>query len=158
MSRVVISVFSESQQGDSTMGLFEAEAAMLALEMAHQPFDYNKVDYYRAKIRRFVEREDAMFPGQPFLLDVSFGRTQLPDELNDRLEKWMLEHPAYSPFMKTFGKNYLISLLDDNSDKTLYPDLADCVAEGADFYLESGMVYLRDAGAVPIEARFLQPD
>jgi hypothetical protein len=60
----------------------------------------------------------------------------------------MTNHPEYSPFMRTFARYYLISLLDDDCDPTLYKHLADCVIEGGDFYLESGMMHLRDAAAI----------
>jgi len=122
---------------------------MSALELSQCPFDYEKVDYYRSRVQDFVERKNAIFPEQPVLFEMSSGRTKLPTSLSDRLEKWMSDHPAYSPFMRTFARNYLISLLDDDCDKTLYGPLAECVIEGGDFYLESGMLYLRDATAIP---------
>jgi hypothetical protein len=130
------------------MGIEEAEAAMLELESTQCSFDYEKADYYRSKVRCYVERKHALFPGKPDLFDVSSGRTKLPTSLEVRVEKWMAAHPEYSPFMKYFAKYYLISLLDDDCDGTLYVPLAECVVEGADFYLETCMFYLRDAGGV----------
>lgn len=121
---------------------------MAALESTHCPFDYEKVDYYRSKVQQFVERKHALFPDQPALLDVSFGRTKLPTSLSDRLEQWMSDRPRYSPYMRTFARNYLIGLLDDDCDGTLYGYLAECVIAGGDFYLETGWLYLGDAGAV----------
>jgi hypothetical protein len=131
------------------VGIREAEAAMSSLESTHCPFDYGKVDYYRSKVQDFIERKNAIFPEQPVLFDMSSGSTELPTALNDRLDKWMKDHPGHSPFMRTFARNYLISLLDDDCDGTLYGHLADCVLAGGDFYLESGMFYLRDAAAIP---------
>ena len=130
------------------MGIREAEAAMAALESTQCPFDYAKIDYYRSKARDYVERKHALFPGQPALFDVSFARTTLPTSLNDRIEKWMSDNPRYSPYMRAFARNYLISLLDDGCDQTPYSHLAECVLAGGDFYLESGMLYFQDAGAV----------
>lgn len=135
------------------MGMHEAEVAMAELESSQCQFDYGKVDYYRTKVEDFVKRKNAAFPGQPVLLDVSFGRTKLPTSLSDRLEKWMSDHPRYSPFMRTFARNYLISLLDDDCDGTIYGCLAEFVIEGGDFYLETGMLYLGDACAVSTNLR-----
>jgi hypothetical protein len=134
------------------MGIHQAEVAMSALESAQCQFDYEKVDYYRTKVRDFVERKNSEFPGQPVLFDISAGRTSLPTGLSDRIEKWMSAHPEFSPFMRTFARNYLISLLDRDCDGTLYACLADCVIEGGDFYLECGMLYLRDAASIPTSA------
>jgi hypothetical protein len=130
------------------MRIREAEAVMSVLESTQCPFDNAKVDYYRSKAQDFVERKHAFYPGHPVLLDVSFGRTKLPTRLSDRIEKWMTDHPRYSPFIRTFARNYLISLLDDACDGTLDAPLAECVLAGGDFYLETGMLYLRDAAAV----------
>jgi hypothetical protein len=134
------------------MGLHEAEAGMLTLEGAECPFDYGKSDYYRTRVQEYLKYKNASFPGQPVLLDPSQGKAELPTQLGDRVEKWMARHPEYSPYMRTFARNYLISLLDDDGDTTLYRPLAECVITGADFYLESGMMYLRDAIAVPTTA------
>lgn len=131
------------------MGLIEAEAGMLKLESATAAFDYEKADYYRSKAAIFFERKVTLYPHQPELFDPTKGRTSLPSNLEQRIEKWMPEHPEYSNFMRTFARNYLLSLLDEECDDELYGLLADCVMEGADFYLESGMLYFRDAVAVP---------
>lgn len=131
------------------MGIREADAALSALESTESPFDYEKVDYYRSKVQDFVLRKNVAFPEQPVFFDMSAGRSQLPTRLSDRIEKWMSDHPEYSPFMRSFARSYLISLLDDECDGTIYTPLAECVIKGGDFYLESGMLYLRDAAAVP---------
>lgn len=130
------------------MGVREAEAAMSALESTKCSFDYDKTEYYQSRVQQYVEQKNRLFPEQPVLLDVSQGKTDLPVELSDRIEKWMADHPDYSPFMRTFARNYLISLLEDEYDATMYVHLAECVLEGGDFYLESGMLYVRDAVAV----------
>jgi hypothetical protein len=130
------------------VGIREAEMAMTSLEMTQCRFDYSKIDFYRSKARDFLERKHSMFPGQTVLLDVTAGRVELPTALSERIDKWMLEHPDFSLFMRTFARNYLISLLGEYSHQTPYRPLAECVVEGADFYLETGMMYFRDAGAV----------
>ncbi|MEQ8211595.1 MAG: hypothetical protein RH917_17345 [Lacipirellulaceae bacterium] len=130
------------------MGIHEAEAAMLKLESAKCSFDYGRTAYYREKVRDFVESKNASFPGTPVFYDLSQGRTELPKHLGDRIEQWMANHPNYSPYMRTFARNYLISLLDDECDATVYGHLTECACEGGDFYLETGVIYLRDVTAV----------
>jgi hypothetical protein len=130
------------------MGIREAEAAMAALESTKCSFDYDKAQYYQSRVQKYVEQKNEFFPQQPVLLDVSQGKTDLPVGLSDRIEKWMADHPDYSPFMRTFARHYLICLLDDECDAKMYGHLAECVVEGGDFYLETGMLFLRDAAAV----------
>lgn len=131
------------------MGIREAEAGMSALEAATCSFDYDKTEYYKSKVEQYVEQKNVLFPEQPALFDISQGRTELPASLSERIDKWMSDHPEYSPFMRTFARNYMLSLLDD-CDAHLYGYLAECVVEGGDFYVETGMFYLRDAVAVPV--------
>ncbi len=129
------------------MGLFEAEAAMLALESA-KPFDYTKAGSYQAKLKQYVDEKNSLFPGRPVLFDVTDGKVSLPDKLCDRINEWMVVHPEYSPFVRTFAKYYLASLLWDSSYSSMYRHIADCIIDGGDFYLETGVFYLRDAAAV----------
>ena len=129
------------------MGLLEARAAMLALESA-KSFDYDKAELYQSKLQQYVDEKHSSYPGSPVLFDVTEGRVSLPDDLAGRIEEWMRSHPEYSPFMRTFAAHYLASLLDDNCRVSIYRHIADCVKEGGDFYVETGMFYLRDAAAV----------
>jgi len=129
------------------MGLAEAEAAMLALESA-KGFDYKKVPHYESKLRQYAAEKTSLFPDRPALFDVTEGRVTIPEELNIRIEEWMRSHLEYSPFMRTFATHYLACLLDDIGNSLMYRHIADCVEEGGDFYVESGMFYLRDAAAV----------
>ena len=129
------------------MGLAEAEAAMLALESA-KSFDYDKAQFYQSKLQQYVDENNSLYPDYPVLFDVTEGRVSLPEDLTVRVEEWMLSHPEYSPFMRTFAGHYLASLLDDNCHVSIYRHIADCVKEGGDFYVETGMFYLRDAAAV----------
>lgn len=129
------------------MGLLDAQAAMSAIESAKE-FDYGKVNLYRSKLQQYVDEKNSLYPDRPLLFDVTNGSVQLPDELNARIEEWMGQRPEYSPFMRTFAKHYLASLMDDNIHSSVYRHIADCVIEGGDFYVETGMFYLRDAIAV----------
>jgi hypothetical protein len=129
------------------MGIREAESAMTALESIECEFNYDKADYYKSKVLAFIQRKNELFPNQPALFDITQGGTELPASLNARVNKWMEMHPHYSPYMRVFAKNYLLSLLHD-CHPWLYRLLAECVIQGGDFYLEEGWVYVRDAAAV----------
>ncbi|QDV47421.1 hypothetical protein Enr13x_73300 [Stieleria neptunia] len=129
------------------MALLEADAAMSALESA-KPFDYDKANLYQSKLRQYVDEKNSLFPDRPVLFDVTDGSVTLPDKLADRIEAWMVEHPEYSPFVRTFAKYYLASVLADSRHSSMYRHIAECVIEGGDFYIETGMFYLRDAAAV----------
>jgi hypothetical protein len=121
---------------------------MLALESA-KPFDYDKSGNYQVMLQQYVAEKNSLFPGRPLLFDVTEGSVSLPIELQERIDEWMSNHPQYSPFMRTFAKYYLVSLLSDSSSySSMCRHVADCIIDGGDFYVESGVLYLRDAAAV----------
>jgi hypothetical protein len=130
------------------MGIREAETAMSSLESSTNSFDYAKADLYFASVRAYLKEKRELFPNRNVLYDLSEGSVKLPPEFTERIEKWMQQHPEYSPFMRTFARNYIISLLIEPCGAKLYEHLADCVREGGHFYLESGLLYLEEAGAV----------
>ncbi|TWT37200.1 hypothetical protein KOR34_21470 [Posidoniimonas corsicana] len=130
------------------MGVHEAEAAMAALEASRCPFDYAKAHQYASSVYSYLIQKERQFPGSPSLPDISAGTTTLSPTLEARVETWMQSHPEYSPFMRTFARHYLISILAGSKGSDLYGHLAECVLEGGDFYIENGMFYLRDAAAV----------
>ncbi|MGC4003381.1 MAG: hypothetical protein QM811_09700 [Pirellulales bacterium] len=121
---------------------------MAVLERMRCQFDYEKVEIYRSKIQEFLRCKESQFPGKYVFFDITQGKATLPVGLDERIEIWMSNHPDYSPFMRTFARNYLISLLEDYGNKNPYELLAQCVIQGGDFYLESGFIYLRDAAAI----------
>lgn len=130
------------------MGLLHAEAAMTKLDSIVQGFEYKKVGLYRDYIQKYVDKKRKLFPESPALVDVSRGKVELPEALEKRIEYWMGRHPKYSPYMRSFARKYLISLLDDSFAETMYEHLADFVIAGGDFYVEEGFFYIRDATAV----------
>jgi hypothetical protein len=130
------------------MGIREAETAMSSLESSTNSFDYAKAELYFASVRAYVKEKHELFPNTPVLYDLSEGSVKLPPEFAERIEKWMLQHPEYSPYMRTFARNYIISFLIEPRGAKLYEHLADCVREGGDFYIECSFIYLREAGAV----------
>ncbi|QDU58732.1 hypothetical protein Pan181_49720 [Aeoliella mucimassa] len=118
------------------------------IESIEQTFEYEKVDLYRDCIRKYVDAKRELFPESPALVDVSGGKVELPGVFEKRIEDWMERHPEYSPYMRGFARNYLISLLDDSFAETMYEHLAELAFAGGDFYVETGFFYIRDAGAV----------
>jgi hypothetical protein len=130
------------------MGIREAEAAMSSLELSTNSFDYAKANLYFANVRAYFKEKHDLFPNKPVLYELSEGSVKLPPEFAERIEKWMQQHPEYSPYMRTFARNYIISLLIEPCGAKLYEHLADFVREGGDFYIECSFIYLREAGAV----------
>jgi hypothetical protein len=130
------------------MGIREADAAMSSLESSTNSFDYAKLQLYIASVRAYLKEKRELFPNRAVLHDLSEGTVELPPEFAERIEKWMQQHPEYSPYMRRFARNYVISLLIEPCDAKLYEHLADCVREGGDFYIENAFIYLRDAGAI----------
>lgn len=130
------------------MGLREAELAMAALESSAAKFDSGKYDFYRTKIREYVSLKKEMYGEQPVLFDVTKGKSELPEHLSERIENWMTKNPSYTPYMRSFAKYYLLSLLGDGPSATLYEPLAESVLEGCSFYIETGFFYLEEVFAV----------
>ncbi|MBL8869796.1 MAG: hypothetical protein JNK90_08370 [Planctomycetaceae bacterium] len=126
------------------MGIAQAEAAMRALESATRKYDPGSEAFYRKCVQTFVERRNRLYPGRFVMHDTSEGRLQLPDDLMQRVESWMASHPHFSPYMRRFAVNYLLSLLDEGPGADVYSPLADCVLAGGDFYLEQGFFCFPD--------------
>ncbi|MEM6799347.1 MAG: DUF1841 family protein [Planctomycetota bacterium] len=134
------------------MGLREAELAMSALKASQSFFDYAKTQDYVACVQAYVEAKIERCPGSHALVDPSGGTIKLPPQLNERVDRWMQDHPEYSPFMRTFARHYLIDFLADTGEVNPYEHLAQCVKQGCNFYVENGAFYLQDAAAVFVSA------
>jgi hypothetical protein len=139
------------------MGMAEAERGMSLLEQRKQ-FDYAHTDYYVSQLRAYIHNRNSAFgPNAPLLIDVTHGTTELPSSLIERVEAWMMNSRKMapkmmlSPYMRTFAKYYLLSLLVDTEYEEFYAPIANMVAEGGHFYIENGIFFVLDAAMVQLQ-------